>query len=378
MKVLSAPERVTLNITNRCNLHCRYCAVSGTKNAPGDLPLAQWRSVIDELARIKVFQIVISGGEPFLRDDFDDILGHLTQYPIRIAINTNGTVIREDILALLAHTGRLNYIQVSLDGPDASVHDRLRGRGSFKRLYRGVDLLQRYHIPFHFFVVVNRMNMRHLEQIVEFARSCGANRTAFSALLPLGSTLSSLSDLMPTFAEEKRIEATLRRLRQTFPTDVGGTLLQGIDWMDRLEALSDGKAPPAEANCITSCGGSVSECAIRPEGWVIPCDRLWAYTVGDITQTSFQQIWMNSEGLARFRKRYEGRMDGFEECRGCLFTDVCRGGCPATGFGMGRGINAWDPLSCYQVFCGQKGWGFEGLADPGEHPEQRSPNLTDL
>jgi SynChlorMet cassette radical SAM/SPASM protein ScmE len=354
MKVLSAPERITLNITNRCNLACRYCAVSSTKNAAGDLTLAEWTSVIDELARIKVFQLLISGGEPFLRDDFTDILKCITRHPVRIAVNTNGTRLRKDVLAHLAESGRLNYVQVSLDGPNAAVHDALRGSGSFAMLCKGIDRLQRYQIPFHFFVVVHRLNFRHLEEIVRFAQNCGAKRTAFSALLPQGSAIDHLNELMLTFKEKKQVEMDLRRLRRKYPRRVGGTLMQSIDWMDQISELDFEKQPPRQANRVTSCGGSVTECAIRPEGWVIPCDRLWEYTVGNVRDLPFQDIWLHSEGFRKFRERYQRRMDDFEECRGCVYTDVCKGGCPATAYGLGKGINAWDPLSCYQVFCGRK------------------------
>lgn len=153
-------------------------------------------------------------------------------------------------------------------------------------------------------------------------------------------------------AEQKQAEKDLRKLRQKHPGAVGGTMLQGIDWMDQLEALDGEKTPPLKANRVTSCGGSVTDCAIRPEGWVIPCDRMWEFTVGNIKEKPLQQIWLHSEGFKQFRKRFTCRMDDFAECRGCHFTDVCRGGCPATAFGLGRGINAWDPLSCYQVYTG--------------------------
>ena len=149
MKVLSAPEKVTLNLTNQCNLNCLYCAVSSTKNEPGDLTLEQWKSIIDELARIKVFQLAVSGGEPFLSRDFLSILVHMHRYPFRISINTNATNMDENILSYLSRSKRLNYIQVSLDGPNREVHDQVRGCGSFNRLVKGVDLLRRYDIPFH-------------------------------------------------------------------------------------------------------------------------------------------------------------------------------------------------------------------------------------
>lgn len=354
MKILSAPERVTLNITNRCNLACRYCAVSSTRNSPGELSLEEWRAVIEELARIKVFQVLISGGEPFMRTDFLDILKCLARYPMRIAVNTNGTCCSEEILAHLAEGGRLNHVQVSLDGPNARVHDRLRGPGSFERLCRGIALLRRHRISFHFFVVVHRLNFRHLEETVRFARDSGANQAAFSPLLPQGSALQNLEKLMLSFEEQKQAEAVLRQLKREFPHRVGGTLLQNLEWMHHLQELHRKKRPPRKANRITSCGGSVSECSVRPDGAVIPCDRLWEYTVGNVRKNAFQDIWLHAEGFRRFRERFLQRMDSFEECRGCLFTDVCKGGCPATGFGLGRGINSWDPHSCFQVFSGRK------------------------
>jgi SynChlorMet cassette radical SAM/SPASM protein ScmE len=354
IKVLSAPEQVTLNITNRCNLACRYCAVSSTKNLPGDLTTGEWSAVIDELARIKVFRVLISGGEPFLRKDFLEILRCITRYPLRIAVNTNATCIDEGVLDHLARSKRLNYMQVSLDGPDAAVHDRVRGAGSFERMRRGIDLLRRHRIDYHFFVVVHRFNFQHLEEIVRFTREVGGRRAVFSCLVPQGSALQHLNDLMLSFDEQKQAEAVLRRLKREDPGRVGGSLLQGIEWMDRLQQFSRDKQPPRIANRITSCGGSLSECAIRPDGAVIPCDRLWEFTVGNVKEHGFQEIWRNSEGFRKFRERFQQRMDSFKECRGCRFADVCRGGCPATAFGLGGSINGWDPLSCFQVFSGQK------------------------
>lgn len=354
MKVISAPEKVTLNLTNRCNLQCQYCAVSSTKNAPGDLSFENWKSIIDELARIKVFQLVISGGEPFLRKDLLAILKHIAQYPFRIAINTNATLIQENIATHLGRSRRLNYVQVSLDGPDAACHDRIRGKGSFKQLLAGIRMLRRYDIPFYFFVVVHQKNRKRMGDIIRFAIDSGAYRVAFSPIVPQGSALSHLKELMLSFEEEKSVEAELRHLKRTNPQLVGGTLIQAFEWMDQISQIAAEEKPDREANCITSCGGSISECAIRPDGEVIPCDRLWEYTVGNVKEVSFQNIWMHGEGFKKFRERYQRRVDSFAECRNCRYTNVCRGGCPATAFGLGFGIDGWDPLSCYMVFRGRK------------------------
>ncbi len=356
MKVFSAPQKVNLNITNRCNLNCVYCAVSATKNAPGDLSLDEWKAVVDELAQIKVFHLLISGGEPFIRPDFASILKYILQLPFRISINTNGTCMDEDAVLLLAETNRLDNIQISLDGHNAKIHDYIRGKGSFGKMMQGIQLLQQYEIPFSFFVVVCRNNFEHLKEIVLFSKKVGAAQIAFCNLLPQGSAIKHFKDLNLSFGEQKHAEAQLRRLKKSYPDLVGGSLVQTIEWMNAISRTPPTEQTPKIPNKITSCGGSISECSIRPEGWVIPCDRLWDCKVGNVREDSFQSIWLHSEGFRNFRMRYSRRLDSFEECKNCIYTGVCKGGCPAIPFNLGRGIDGWDPLSCYQVYSGQKNY----------------------
>ncbi len=354
MKVFSAPQKVTLNITNQCNLHCLYCAVSSTKNAPGDLSLEEWKEVIDELARIKVFYLLISGGEPFISRDFPRIIEHILHYHFRISINTNGTLFNKEILSLLARSSRVDDVQVSLDAADPDVHDMIRGKGSFEKTFSGVKQLRQLEIPFSFFVVVCKNNKDQIDKIVRLAEKAGASKVAFSSLLPQGSALSHLDDLFLSFEEQKDVDAGLRKLNLQYPQLVSGSLMECINMMDaisRQDMLFNSSGKP---NKITSCGGSVKECSIRPEGWVIPCDRLWDFTVGNVKAEPFQSIWLHSEGFRYFRERYSRGMDFFNECKDCEYTNMCRGGCPAVPFNMGRGINGWDPLSCYKVFIGQK------------------------
>ena len=353
MKIPSAPQKVTLNITNRCNLNCLYCGVSSTKNAPGDLSLEEWKEIIDELARIKVFHLLISGGEPFIRPDFSELLKQIFKHHFRISINTNGTLFNDEVLSLVSKFRRLDNIQVSLDGPDSDIHDIIRGKGTFEKIIGGIRILRRWGTPFSFFVVVCKNNKDHLGEIVRFSKNLGASQITFSSLLPQGSALSHFYDLFLSFEEKKEVEAELRYLNKRYPKLVRGSLIQTIEWMDQIYEVGATKEESARANKITSCGGSVAECSIRPEGWVIPCDRLWDYRVGNVKEESFQSIWLNSEGFRQFRKRYSRSIDSFVECQNCTYTSLCRGGCPAIPYYLGRGIEGWDPLSCYKVFTGK-------------------------
>ena len=353
MKIYSAPQQVTLNITNRCNLRCLYCAVSDTKNAPGDLALAQWLAVVDELADMRVFHLILSGGEPFLRKDFIHILRRILKNRFRISINTNGTCFDDDVLGCLSRSRRLDHIQVSLDGHVPEVHDAIRGAGAFQKTRAGIERLCRHHLPFTFFVVVCRDNIAHLSDIVAFSRRVGARQVSFSEMLPLGDAKRHLQKLALSPRQRLEAAAELRQLQRSEPGLVGGTFLQTIRFMDRFAGTADADLP-AEAGPVTSCGGGISECSIRPDGAVIPCDRLWDYAVGSVVQDSLRDIWRQSEGFAAFRKRHGMRMDAFGPCRDCRYTGICRGGCPAIPASCGDGILGWDPSSCYRVFAGEK------------------------
>ncbi|MBN1848233.1 MAG: radical SAM protein [Deltaproteobacteria bacterium] len=354
MKIPSAPQKVTLNVTNRCNLICIYCAVSTTKNHPGDLNLVEWKRLIDELARIKVFNLVISGGEPFLRSDLDEILKRIFQYHFRISINTNGTIINRSAINLLADSNRVDNVQVSLDGPDERTHDRMRGQGSFKKMMEGVVQFMESGIPLSFNVVVHKINQNFLPHMVNLAKRIGVSRISFSPLSPQGGAIAHFDELRLDFEDEKDVEHCLKDLRRDHAGLVGGNMLETFDLMERISHSEPKGESVHEANWITSCGGSVSECAIRPEGGVIPCDRLWDYQVGNVREAPFQSIWLHSKGFERFRERYSKRMNSFEECLGCSFISVCRGGCPAVPYNLGKGIDGWDPFSCYMVYAGQK------------------------
>jgi SynChlorMet cassette radical SAM/SPASM protein ScmE len=354
MKVFSAPQKITLNVTNKCNLDCLYCAVSSTKNFQGDLSLEEWKKVIDELAGIKVFNVLISGGEPFCRPDLLEIIKHTLNYHFRISINTNGTLLDEAVLSILSGSNRLSNIQVSLDGPDSEVHDFIRGRGTFEKIIRGVDLLRRWNMPFSFFVVICKNNKNHLKRIVRLSKELGASVITFCYLLPQGSALSHLDDLFLSFAEQREVEAELKGLKKKYPRLVGGSVMQGIKQMEKISQFDVSRDPQKNTNKITSCGGSVVECSIRPDGWVIPCDRLWDYKVGNVREEGFQSIWLQSEGFRKFRERYQRTIDSISECKNCAYTGICRGGCPAIPYNMGKGIDGWDPLSCYMVFTGKK------------------------
>ena len=130
-----------LYLTNRCNLQCPHCYMDAGSRSDGELTTADWYHVVDEFSTVSGPSLVaFSGGEPLLRRDLFDLAAHARSNGHQTSLFTNGTLIPDE------HTARrlgalFDWVQVSLDGATAPVHDAVRGPGTFARVVRAIRLL---------------------------------------------------------------------------------------------------------------------------------------------------------------------------------------------------------------------------------------------
>ena len=134
---LMAPVNVTWEVTYACNLSCIHCVSDSGRKKPGELTTEQCLQVIDTMSAMKVFQFNIGGGEPFMREDFPDLMDYSHEKGIVTCISTNGTLIDDEVAGRLAH--KLVYMQVSLDGATPASNDAIRGKGSFRKALNALE-----------------------------------------------------------------------------------------------------------------------------------------------------------------------------------------------------------------------------------------------
>jgi len=117
MKVMKTPKTVDLEITNRCNLRCKYCShFTSEGDVDQDLPTSEWLEFFEELNRCAVMDVCFQGGEPFIREDFKELVEGIVRNRMRFSVLSNGTLITDETAEFLASTGRCNSVQVSIDG----------------------------------------------------------------------------------------------------------------------------------------------------------------------------------------------------------------------------------------------------------------------
>lgn len=318
---LRAPVNVTWEITLRCNLQCVHCLSNSGTASPSELTGDECRNLVDQLASLRVFQVNIGGGEPFLREDFLGLLENAHEKGLVTCVSTNGTLMDDGLAKRLSRLKML-YLQVSLDGATADVNDPLRGQGTYKRILEAIQCLARHGVSFSINAVLTRTNYPQLEDLRALAYEHGAELRV-SRFRPSGRGKESRAWLAP---DRDQLESF-------------------AEWLDGHDLVRTGDS----FFCLTSehrrrkgldmCGAAKMTCCISPTGDVYPCAFLQErpFLVGNVRQQSFKEMWDHSLVFAQFRNL------NVETCMTCSRFDVCRGGCPAMAYHTYHDINMPDP-----------------------------------
>ncbi len=160
-----------LQITNRCNLTCRHCYIDD--RGPRELPLKKLEKILKEFEQMQGLRILITGGEPMLHSQFEDINKMLPQFFLRKVLLTNGTLLNK------ARIKRLNVdeIQISIDGLE-DAHDSLRGKGTFRLAIKAVQLAldQGFHISIA--TMIHPQNLGDFEEMDRLFKNMGIKEWA--------------------------------------------------------------------------------------------------------------------------------------------------------------------------------------------------------
>jgi len=311
MEIPSAPLNICFAITNQCNLHCKHCYVSRTSRSE-DLNTSELLDIVAQIKALKVLSVEIFGGEPFLRSDFFVILEALSRLRIMISINTNATLISSAVAKRLSRY-RVNSYIVSLDGSSPAVQDPVRGKGSFKKTIQGIENLIVARRPVSVLTTITRFNYEDLENITLLARKLGVKNALFNKLLCSGNALKHPS-LFLAPDERAGLVKSLRKLKSRYPQFVDGSVFADCYGKKALGRYSQVKFPLKVRPCVAAR----LKCAIRPDGWVTPCEILWEAKAGNVKKQSLADIWRNSPVMQQFRKQdhvLESEIPGCKECK---------------------------------------------------------------
>lgn len=334
IRLAKTPHSIRLLLTNRCNLTCAFClADASLKSNPDELSTREWLSFMERLKELRIFNVILSGGEIFLREDLFELIKKLRDNRMhRISIFTNGTLISEDVADSLSRL-KVKNIAVSVDGLEDN-HDQLRGTGSFQKTVKGMrHLITAGIFPQVSFTPIKN-NHRDLGSLIDFVTSLGVRAISVNSISPEGRCINIYQEIALDFPDqEKDVLDTVARKQEEYP-DIKIDCQLGF-YYHLPESYNYYRENPQNfklKHLTDGCGAAKTSCAITATGDVIPCEGLTDSIGGNIRQRDLMDIWTHSESLKRIRELADIPMTQTSHCKDCKYIHLCDGGCRATAY----------------------------------------------
>lgn len=323
-----APRIISWNLTLRCPLKCSHCyADAGKDEAAGVLSADEARAVIDQIRAVGKPVVVLSGGEPLMRDDLCDIARYGTERGLRMVMGTSGYFLDREMAGRLKDAG-IRAAAISLDSVDPNVHDSLRGvSGAWEKAVQAIRNCRDEGIGVQVNMTVMRPLAGDVASVVEFGKGLGVRNYQVFFPVPTGRAL----DAGPVNPEE--YEGVIRDVLLKYrDSDVNIRPTCAPQFRRIADALGI-RNPSWGRGCIAG----IRYCRIYANGDVTPCPYL-PVSAGNVREMPFWEIWINSP-LFRVLRNPE-LLTG--KCGRCDYKDVC-GGCRARAY---RGAEAFSHRWC--------------------------------
>jgi PqqA peptide cyclase len=329
--VAPRPVALVAELTHRCPLHCTYCSNPlELVRRSRELEDATWARVFREGEELGVLQVLLTGGEPLLRPDLEDIVAAARARDLYATLITSGVPLTRARLRALADAG-VDAVQLSFQGADASG-DAIAGTPVHARKLEAAAWIKECGLPLTVNVVLHAHDLDQVEAIVALGERLGADRLELATVQYLGFAYANRAELRPG-------AGALFRART-----------QAIAARERLAGRMDIVlvAPDEQIDTPTACmdGWGRRYIVVAPDGVVLPCHaaRMLPLPFESVVERPLRWIWSESPAMCAFR----GEAWMPEPCRSCDRRAIDHGGCRCRAF-LGSGDPAAPDPACTRV-----------------------------
>jgi len=306
----SAPYRMDLALTYRCNNDCSHCYNARPRDFP-EYDTDQWKKVIDRLWQIGIPHLVFTGGEPTLRQDLPELVRYAQETGMVTGLNTNGRRLSDRRFVDQLVQAGLDHVQITLESHDKVIHQGMvRSNHAWEQTVSGI----RNALDSPLYVMTNttmlRDNAPYLEETLVFLAELGVPTIGLNALI-----YSGLGATCGNGLDENELTPLLALARKL--TDVHG---QRLIWYTPTQYCN---FDPMELELgVKGCTAALYNMCVEPNGSVLPCQSYYQ-SLGNILADSWDSIWNHELSIALRERRYRA-----DKCTTCLLFAECGGGCP--------------------------------------------------
>jgi radical SAM protein with 4Fe4S-binding SPASM domain len=306
----SAPYRMDLALTYRCNNNCEHCYNARSRRFP-ELPEEKWRQIIEKVWSLRIPHIVFTGGEPTLNEHLPGLVAYAEELGLITGLNTNGRRLADKAMVKNLLQAGLDHVQITLESHDPDIHDRMvAATGGWQETVAGIKNV----LETRLYVMTNTTllthNSPHISGTLRFLGELGVPTVGLNALIYSGKGTS-----VDTGLKEEDLPALLETAR-----DITRAQGQRLIWYTPTQYCHFN---PIQLDLgVKGCTAALYNMCVEPNGDVLPCQSYYT-PLGNLLEDPWQNIWEAPLALA-----LRNRSDIPEGCRSCEFLPECGGGCP--------------------------------------------------
>ncbi|MDQ1280228.1 MAG: hypothetical protein QG670_1491, partial [Thermoproteota archaeon] len=281
-KDLSAPYRMDLAITYRCDNNCVHCYAGGPHETK-ELSTEEWFRVMDKLYSIGIPHVVFTGGEPTLRDDLPKLVAYTQKAGLVSGLVTNGRRLKDvSYFNSLVEAG-LDHVQITLESHEEHVHDKITCTlGSWLETVQGLKNAIASPIYTLSNTTLNQYNVKEITKTIDFLYDLGLRQFACNSLIYSGEAPKIAADFALNEAELEPILMTIKNQAANLGMD--------FTWYTPTRYC---QTNPLELDLgIKSCSACRISMCIEPDGKIIPCQSYFK-PLGNILTDDWKKIWNN-------------------------------------------------------------------------------------
>ncbi|MFX1505868.1 MAG: PqqD family peptide modification chaperone [Promethearchaeota archaeon] len=309
---LSAPLRMDLALTYRCNNQCEHCYNQPNSPNATELDTNTWKSILERLWDISIPHVTFTGGEPTLRSDLPDLIDHAENIGIVTGLITNGRNLKDAAYVDKLVIKGLDHIQITFESVDERIHNQMAGNDqAWAETVEGIKNALDTPIYTLTNTTLTRLNAPQIEETIEFLGSLNMEQFACNSIIYAGKG----KNISKIALSESELIPILESIQ-----DVADENNMHFIWYTPTRYCE--LDPNNLGLGVKRCSASQLAMAIEPNGTVIPCQSYYK-GLGHILNDSWGSIWDNP-----ISQEIRNHVNVPEECKDCNQLELCGGGCP--------------------------------------------------
>lgn len=210
--ILHSPFSVCYKITQKCNYSCKHCIAASCNNSNYGLSTEKVKELFTKVKEAGILRLDITGGEPYVRTDINELIEFACNLGLEVVITTNGSLLTQKHVDILSKYNI--FTQISIDGPE-EINDKLRGKGAFARAIKAIKLLNDNNVPVRINCTIQQNNLNVINEVADIAKKCEVNNVYVIVACAQGRASIGRESICLDSEQEKMLRNKVLELRKT-------------------------------------------------------------------------------------------------------------------------------------------------------------------